>query len=222
MHRCVIVAENTATAIVRQTCVGESASALPQRQQHARVRYDWRHQLFHRNCDLYTASVIFVLITHCRVVMAGRKSSISVEELISVINSRKNELLDQEGNLNIPSHNCWANIVHDLKTCRVSAKYAYVFVKQNRHNVWGTLSGTSRSDEESSTNNEESSESSNEKSHKAFSITISSEKWSDLLQEVLYRSSDRTSVKKRYVQYVSGGFEKLSYVGFYKIGSPCF
>ena len=136
-------------------------------------------------------------------IMAGRKSNICVTELKSVLIDKKCELFNSNGKLNVPSHQCWKDVVCKLKKSFMIPKYAYVFVNENRHNILDDLLRDPSNDDfsaETSSSSEHITDEngSSKKSTRSFTITVSSEKWTELYQtDSYYRGLDRATLRKR-------------------------
>ncbi len=127
--------------------------------------------------------------------MVGRKTTLNLDELKTVLKRRKEELFDDEGELRAPSSACWCDVVSDL-TNYMEPKYAYVFVKQNRHNIMHILLEKNEVSDVDST----SSSMGDGDEQQKFSITLSSEKWTELYQPdkpIIYESRDRHTLKKK-------------------------
>lgn len=159
--------------------------------------------------------------------MAGRKSQINIQELLEVLKAQKEELFRDNGELHGPTNKCWQNVAVKLN-CFMQPKYAYIFVKQNRHNALDVLQNdeskleTSMSDMVSDENDTASDEEPSP-DKLVFSITLAPEKWNELqeLNPVEYRSSDRHSLKKKYTILKPGWTSVINHSIFKETKMPC-
>lgn len=123
-----------------------------------------------------------------------KKPLVEKHDLENAFLAYRSEITDAEDRINPPTCSIWKEISNYLKNI-YTAKYLYVYVKQNRGNIWEKLgiekkNKTSRLDfcnlkdesfQDKTNLSNKSTSASDEDSQIEFSITLSSEEW-DLIK----------------------------------------
>lgn len=124
--------------------------------------------------------------------------SVKEEILTEVIIKNKKEIFNISAQkIWGPTHKCWANIANELNN-KVSPKYIYTVVLQNRYNIYDLLNFKRSSQEFVSKNDISFSSSSDDDSEShtlIFNITLSFEEWSSIYdsEKRIYKRSDRNT-----------------------------